>query len=97
MHGLRHANAAIMILLNVVDQYAMARNGWTSDYTFKQIYGYVFPDGAQETDQIINAFLEEKLKLHTDLHTENSGDGCGVFSYSLNGLRIPKTKILIPR
>ena len=74
MHGLRHANAAIMILLNVVDQYAMARNGWTSDYTFKQIYGYVFPDGAQETGQIINAFLEEKLKLHTDLHTENSID-----------------------
>lgn len=74
VHGLRHANAAIMILLNVVDQYAMARNGWTSDYTFKQIYGYVFPDGAQETDQIINAFLEEKLKLHTDLHTENSID-----------------------
>ena len=25
VHGLRHANAAIMILLNVVDQYAMAK------------------------------------------------------------------------
>ena len=71
VHGLRHANAAIMIMLNVVDRYAMARNGWTSDYTFKQIYGYVFPEGAQQTDQLINSFLEEQLKLHTNFHTEN--------------------------
>ena len=73
VHGLRHANAALMIKLNVVDQYAMARNGWSSNYTFKQIYGYVFPDGAQETDDIINTFLEDKLRLHMGLHTENCG------------------------
>ena len=71
VHGLRHSNAAVMIALGVVDKYAMARNGWTSDYTFKQIYGYVFPEGANETDVLINSFFEEKLKLHTDLHTEN--------------------------
>ena len=70
VHGLRHANAAVMIALGVVDKYAMARNGWTSDYTFKQIYGYVFPEGANETDILINSYFEEKLKLHTDLHTE---------------------------
>lgn len=69
VHGLRHANAAVMIALGVVDKYAMARNGWTSDYTFKQIYGYVFPEGADQADVLINSFFEEKLKLHTDLHT----------------------------
>lgn len=68
VHGLRHANAAIMIALNVVDKYAMARNGWTSDYTFKQIYGYVFPEGAKETDDLINAYFEQALNLHTNLH-----------------------------
>ncbi len=73
VHGLRHANAAVMIALGVVDKYAMARNGWTSDYTFKQIYGYVFPEGANETDILINSYFEEKLKLHTDLHTEDAG------------------------
>lgn len=71
MHGLRHTNAAIMIALNVVDKYAMARNGWTSDYTFKQIYGYVFPEGANETDAIINTYFENALNLHTNLHTDS--------------------------
>lgn len=70
VHGLRHANAAVMIALGVVDKYAMARNGWTSDYTFKQIYGYVFPEGADQADVLINSFFEEKIKLHTNLHTE---------------------------
>ena len=70
VHGLRHANAAVMIALGVVDKYAMARNGWTSDYTFKQIYGYVFPEGANETDLLINSYFEQQLNLHTDLHTK---------------------------
>lgn len=73
VHGLRHANAAVMISLGVVDKYAMARNGWTSDYTFKQIYGYVFPEGANETDFLINSYFEKSIKLHTNLHTEGDG------------------------
>lgn len=72
VHGLRHANAAVMIALGVVDKYAMARNGWTSDYTFKQIYGYVFPEGANETDILINSYFEKNLRLHTELHTEEN-------------------------
>ena len=70
VHGLRHSNAAVMISLGIVDKYAMARNGWTSDYTFKQIYGYVFPEGANEADLLINSYFEEKINLHTNLHTE---------------------------
>lgn len=74
VHGLRHANAAVMIALGVVDKYAMARNGWTSNYTFKQIYGYVFQEGADETDVLINSYFEEKLKLHTEITHENKND-----------------------
>lgn len=62
VHGLRHANAAVMITLNVVDKYAMARNGWTSDYTFKQIYGYVFPEDANKTDEQINEYFEKAIE-----------------------------------
>ena len=61
VHGLRHANAAVMVALNVVDKYAMARNGWTSDYTFKQVYAYVFPEGAEETDDLVNSFFESRI------------------------------------
>lgn len=69
LHGLRHTNAAVMIALNVTDKYAMARNGWTSDYTFKQIYGYVFPEGANETDVLINEYFQQAINAH-ELHTE---------------------------
>ena len=58
VHGLRHANAAVMVALNVVDRYAMARGGWSSDYTFKQIYAYVFPEQAEQADDVVNAFFE---------------------------------------
>lgn len=61
VHGLRHANAAVMIKLRVVDKYAMARNGWTSDYTFKQIYGYVFPEDSINTDAQINDYFETAI------------------------------------
>ena len=64
VHGLRHANAAVMIALKVVDKHAMARGGWTSDYTFKQIYGYVFPEDAAQTDAKVNAYFEEALGLN---------------------------------
>lgn len=63
VHGLRHANAAVMITLNVVDKYAMARNGWTSDYTFKQIYGYVFHEESTNTDSQINDYFEKAIGI----------------------------------
>jgi len=61
LHGLRHTNAAVMVKLNIADQYAMARGGWTTAYTFKQIYSYVFPEGATQADDIINKFFESML------------------------------------
>jgi integrase len=59
VHGLRHTNAAVMVALNITDKYAMARGGWTTENTFKQIYAYVFPEGASQADDLINQFFED--------------------------------------
>ena len=61
-HGLRHSNAAVMVALNVADRYAMARNGWSTEYTFKQVYSYVFPETSDAENQKINAFFEGLIK-----------------------------------
>jgi integrase len=62
VHGLRHTNAAVMVALNITDKYAMARGGWTTENTFKQIYAYVFPEGASQADDIINSFFEGMIE-----------------------------------
>lgn len=62
VHGLRHTNAAVMVALNITDKYAMARGGWTTENTFKQIYAYVFPEGASQADDLINQFFEAMVK-----------------------------------
>lgn len=58
---LRHANAAVMVRLGLTDKTAMARGGWSSNYTFKQIYAYVFPedeaDAAKQIDDYISGLL----------------------------------------
>lgn len=58
VHGLRHTNAAVMIKLGVADQYAMARNGWSSEQTFKKVYGYLFMDDAKKTDEKVNEYFQ---------------------------------------
>lgn len=62
VHGLRHTNAAVMVALNITDKYAMARGGWTTENTFKQIYAYVFPEGASQADDLINQFFEGMIE-----------------------------------
>lgn len=62
VHGLRHTNAAVMVALNITDKYAMARGGWTTENTFKQIYAYVFPEGASQADDMINNFFESMIE-----------------------------------
>ena len=66
VHGLRHTNAAVMHFLGVDDAHAMARGGWSSEATYKQVYSYVFDSAAASGDELIDAYLS---KLHTDLHT----------------------------
>ena len=75
VHGLRHTNATVMRALDITDGYAMARGGWTTEYTFKQIYSYVFRADAKRADETIDTFFESMIsgdKLHTDLHTDKS-------------------------
>lgn len=65
-HGLRHTNAAVMHYLGVDDAHAMARGGWSSENTYKQVYSYVFNSAATSGDTAIDNFFSG---LHTNLHT----------------------------
>ena len=56
-HGLRHANAAVMVRLGLTDKTAMARGGWSSNYTFKQVYAYVFPEDEQDAAKQIDDYI----------------------------------------
>lgn len=66
VHGLRHANAAVMTSLNITDRCAMARGGWSSEYTFKQIYAYLFDKDAKAADDAINEFFHARLAALSD-------------------------------
>lgn len=67
VHGLRHTNASVMLSLGVIDKYAMARGGWSTDYTMKTVYQHLFDADKRGADKAINSFFEEIL--HTNLHT----------------------------
>lgn len=69
VHGLRHTNASVMLSLGVIDKYAMARGGWSTDYTMKTVYQHLFDEDKRGADQSINSYFEQIL--HTNLHTEN--------------------------
>lgn len=59
-HDLRHANAAVMIRLGIDSKYAQERNGWKSDYMYKQVYGYAMCDKLDENAQAIDEYFTEK-------------------------------------
>ena len=60
-HDLRAANAAVMIALNVDSKYAQQRNGWSSDYMYKQVYGYTMPDRMSAVNDAINGYFGNKI------------------------------------
>lgn len=68
VHGLRHTNASVMLSLGIMDKYAMARGGWSTDYTMKNVYQHLFEKDKQSADTAIDSFFENIL--HTELHTE---------------------------
>ena len=68
VHGLRHTNASVMLSLGIIDKYAMARGGWSTDYTMKNVYQHLFAKDKKNADTAIDAFFENIL--HTELHTE---------------------------
>lgn len=61
-HGLRHTNAAVMSHLNISEDHALERGGWSEVSTYKKIYSYVFESTATTEDQKIDAFFEDTLK-----------------------------------
>lgn len=62
-HDLRHANAAAMIRLGIDAKYAQERNGWATDYMYKQVYGYVMSDKMSEESKKIDSYFLPKLTI----------------------------------
>lgn len=69
VHGLRHTNASVMLSLGIIDKYAMARGGWSTDHTMKTVYQHLFSGQKQGADAAIDTYFESLLR--TDLRTEN--------------------------
>lgn len=69
VHGLRHTNASVMLSLGIIDRYAMARGGWSTDHTMKSVYQHLFDKEKARADDQINSYFENIL--HTDLHTNS--------------------------
>ena len=60
-HDLRRANAAAMIRLGVDSKYAQQRNGWSTDYMYKQVYAYTMPDRMDEINSAIDGYFGNKI------------------------------------
>lgn len=60
-HDLRRANTAAMIRLGVDSKYAQERNGWASDYMYKQVYGYVMQDKMDAVSSALDSYFGHKL------------------------------------
>lgn len=60
-HDLRRANAAAMIRLGVDSKYAQQRNGWSTDYMYKQVYAYTMPDRMTEFNEAIDGYFGHKI------------------------------------
>ena len=58
VHGLRHTNASVMLSLGIIDRVAMARGGWSTDITMKQVYQHVFVTDVQAAGQKVDAFFQ---------------------------------------
>lgn len=70
VHGLRHTNASVMLSLGIMDKYAMARGGWSTDHTMKNVYQHLFSEDKKSADDAINAFFEGKI-AHGTAHENN--------------------------
>lgn len=58
VHGLRHTNASVMLSLGIVDKVAMARGGWSTDVTMKQIYQHVFQSDKKSAGSAVDNFFQ---------------------------------------
>lgn len=69
-HDLRHANASVMMLLNIPDAYAMRRGGWETEDIYKKTYTQTLTEGEKEAADKINTFFTDIIQ-HKTQHGED--------------------------
>lgn len=57
-HDLRHYSASIQHAMGIPDQYIMARGGWGSDGTLKNVYRHVIEEKEAKMNDIANEHFE---------------------------------------
>lgn len=60
LHGLRHSNASVMLRI-MPDKYAMARGGWSTNWTMKEIYQHTISKEQERYDEQLNRHFEKLL------------------------------------
>lgn len=58
VHGLRHTNASVMLSLGIIDKVAMARGGWSTDVTMRQVYQHAFASDKDAAGEKIDDFFK---------------------------------------
>lgn len=69
-HDLRHANASVMMMLNVPDNYAMARGGWETESIYKKTYAQTLAEEEQRVTKRIDDYFLSLLNAHENAHNE---------------------------
>lgn len=70
-HDLRHTAASVSVILGIPTRYSQQRMGHQTDNMLKAVYEHTMRSKEDEYADRINAYYDEKL--HTNLHTKNSG------------------------
>lgn len=60
-HDLRHANASVMLALNVPDKYAMKRGGWATNNTIKSVYQHTMETKEIEVANTIDDYFNSRI------------------------------------
>lgn len=60
-HDLRHANASVMLALNIPDKYAQERGGWATNNTLKNVYQQTITDERKIVDAKVDNYFESLL------------------------------------
>lgn len=61
-HDLRHANASIMLALNIPDKYAMERLGHSTNSTLKNIYQHTLNSEKTDINNKVNMYFETLMQ-----------------------------------
>lgn len=62
-HDLRHYQASILHAMGVPDQYIMARGGWKTDATLKNVYRHQMDEKRKEVEDDICKFFTDRFDL----------------------------------